>query len=485
MEVRGDGDGTCGNGGTEGVASAPTSGRGWPAPPAKIAFRGLAGDWVRLIDPHTESDMSAVLIQFLVAFGSAVGRGPHAMVESDRHACNLFAGMVGETAKARKGTSWGRTAGLFELVDEQWARKRVMGGLSSGEGLIWQVRDAIERLQPIREKGRVAGYESVKVDAGESDKRLLVLESELSSPLRVMAREGNTLSEVIRQAWDKGNLRSLSKNCPAVATDAHISVIGHITRDELGRELTAIDMANGFANRFLWAAVRRSKVLPEGGRLDEAEVRRLAEQLGRVLRWARCGAEIGRDDRARGLWAERYLDLSEGQPGLLGAVTSRAEAQVTRLSLIYALLAERTKVAEMDLQAALAVWDYCERSASYIFGKSPPSETEEERDRRQLVEFIRGRGGRVTARDLARGPRRYRETRAAEEALIGLAHARLGHWEDVRPATNGGRPTRAFLLSPEAPRDGDTTAETAGKAASSVPVAGADLVSELTGEVRP
>jgi hypothetical protein len=37
--------------------------------------------------------------------------------------------------------------------------------------------------------------------------------------------------------------------------------------------------------------------------------------------------------------AKMYLELSADRPALLGAATSRAAAQVLRLSLIYALLA--------------------------------------------------------------------------------------------------------------------------------------------------
>src|SRR5262249_48768290 len=71
------------------------------------AFHGLAGQLVRILDPHTEADRAAILVQFLVAFGNAVGRGPHFITEADRHGTNLFAVFVGETAKGRKGTSWG------------------------------------------------------------------------------------------------------------------------------------------------------------------------------------------------------------------------------------------------------------------------------------------------------------------------------------------------------------------------------------------
>lgn len=39
----------------------------------------------------------------------------------------------------------------------------------------------------------------------------------------------------MRQAWDGGTLNHVVKNNPMTATDAHISVIGHITPYELKR----------------------------------------------------------------------------------------------------------------------------------------------------------------------------------------------------------------------------------------------------------
>jgi hypothetical protein len=138
-----------------------------------------------------------------------IGRGPHYAVEGDLHTTNLFTVMVGDTSKGRKGTSWGRVRQLFALVDDGWVDRCIQSRLSSGEGLIWAVRDPV--YKPERQgKGSSTRYEDVMVDAGISDKRLLVIESEFASTLRVMSREGNTLSPVIRQAWDRGDLRSMT-----------------------------------------------------------------------------------------------------------------------------------------------------------------------------------------------------------------------------------------------------------------------------------
>lgn len=84
----------------------------WPAALRPEALQGLAGEFVQLVKPETEADEAALLFSFLVAAGSLIGRGPYYQVGGDRHYTNLFAVIVGQTAKARKGMSWGRCAGL-------------------------------------------------------------------------------------------------------------------------------------------------------------------------------------------------------------------------------------------------------------------------------------------------------------------------------------------------------------------------------------
>jgi hypothetical protein len=198
----------------------------------------------------------------------------------------------------------------------------------------------------------------------------MVFEPEFANVLKVMARENNTLSAAIRSAWDSGNLRTLVKNSPAKATGAHISIIGHITKTDLLRYLDNTESCNGFANRFLWLCVKRSKCLPEGGQLQDSDFRFVATKIKNAIELAKSPCRIFRSDPAKEIWAEVYPQLSEGLPGLLGAVTGRAEAYVTRIASVYALL-DCSEVIEPDhLLAALAVWDYCFESCQYIFGNA-------------------------------------------------------------------------------------------------------------------
>ena len=235
------------------------------------------------------------------------------------------------------------------------------GDLSTGEGLIHQVRDPVERLV-----GHGKDRHVEVVDEGVEDKRLLVESAEFAATLRMMRRDGNTLSAVVRQAWDRGDLRATSKTNPSVATGAAVAVSGHITVAELRRELCETDAASGFANRFLLTCVKRSKVLPDGG--EPVDTAALAAEAGRRLAEAREVDRMRRDAAASALWHRVYPALSAERPGLLGAVTGRAEAQVLRLSMIYALLDGTGTVGEAHLRAALELWRYCRESVSHIFG---------------------------------------------------------------------------------------------------------------------
>lgn len=325
---------------------------GWPTlHPA--AMHGPLGEIVRTLAPHTEADPVALLADLLVSFGNCVGSGPHALADASRHPARLNAVLVGQTARGRKGTARANIGALFEETSPDWATKRVMGGLSTGEGLIAAVRD------PMSDDDKDA----------PKDKRLLVYEPEFARVLAVAGRDGNVLSAIIRDAWDTGRLRVMTRKDPLVATDAHISVLGHITVEELERRLSDTEAANGFANRFLFVCVRRSKLLPDGGNLHPDEFVRLVRLLRMALEGGRKVGRVVRDEEARTLWASMYEEAAANeQGGLVGAVTARAEAQLLRLSVTYALADGTGTVTPAHLRAAWAMWEYAEASARFVFG---------------------------------------------------------------------------------------------------------------------
>ena len=416
----------------------PTS-SAWPEPLADEAFYGLPGEIVRVILPHSEADPAALLVQTLVAAGNAIGRKPYFQAEADRHGANLFAVLVGLTAKGRKGASWGQVRRVMAQADEGWAGACVQSGLSSGEGLIWAVRDPIQKREPIKSDGRVVDYEMVETDPGVTDKRLLVHESEFASTLRVLGREGNTLSAIVRSAWDTGNLRTLTKASPAHSTGAHISIIGHITRDEALRYLDSTEAGNGFGNRILWVCTRRSKALPEGGSLSDADLALVVGQLKSTLAFASDVEQLTRNEDARQIWHAVYAELSEGKPGLLGAMVARAEAQVMRIACIYALLDQSSTVRASHLQAALAVWEYCEASAKFIFGNSLGDPVADE-----ILRALRQAPDGLTRTDIRDLFGRHKRTGEISRALaVLIEHGAISY----KAEATDGRPAERFFTS--------------------------------------
>jgi hypothetical protein len=411
-------------------ADAPTravdsNGARWPEPLAPEAFYGLSGEFVRAIEPHSESDPAALLLQFLTAFGNVLGRGPRFLVEGHFHFTNLFVLIVGQTSRGRKGTSWAQVREIFSLIDPVWGLTRIHGGIGSGEGIISKVQDAILRGEKL-------------VEEGSLDKRLLLLESEFAQVLAVVKREGCTVSEVLRRAWDGTTLQTLVRRSPAIATGAIISLVGHITKDELLRHLDQTEVANGLMNRFLFCCARRSKCLPDGGSFSAEQIDPLVEKLRGAVEFARKTEKMNRDEGARTLWRTIYPKLTEDRAGLFGATISRSEAQVLRLSMICALLDSSAIVREEHLLAALAVWTYCEASAQHIFGDSLGDPVADE-----ILRALRATPGGLTRNEARELFQRHKTSSELDRAIGALL--RFGLIE-IRTEDTSGRPAQRLIV---------------------------------------
>ncbi|MDO8487052.1 MAG: DUF3987 domain-containing protein, partial [Candidatus Curtissbacteria bacterium] len=276
------------------------------------------------------------------------------------------------------------------------------------------------------------------VDEGVADKRLLVVEGEFSQTLRVMAREGNTLSSVLRNAWDNGDLQTLTKNSPAKATNAHISIIANITPDELTRYLTDTDSNNGFANRFLWVSTKRSKFLPRGGNLQDSALAPLIERIKAAVKYATYTEEITRSEETWAIWEQVYPALSGGREELFGALTSRADANVTRISCIFALLDQSDVVEPQHLLAALAVWQYVEDSVKYIFQNKTGDYVAD-----RIYEAIQQKG-RLTKTDISNLFERNQKASKINDGLLLLETNRLIKKE---MQSTDGRNVECWILS--------------------------------------
>ncbi len=391
----------------------------WPTPPAEAAYHGVLGDIAQAVAPFTEADPVGVLGTVVAMFGSACGGGC-AFYQGSQQRTNLSLLLVGDTGfRGRKGTSLDLGRAVFRLAYPELETHWLVGA-ASGEALTGHYARELEEAQ---KAGRAY------------DERVLLVEPEFGRLLTIMGREGSTLSPVLRNAWDGAALGHARSRDESLVTNHHVTLLGHITPQELRAKLTDVDAANGFTNRILMLAVRRSHIIPFPEAPDR-HVGAFIEPLRAAIEAARTPAELTFDAAGADRWAWFYAELATTpRMGLAGAVTGRHEAQVARLALVYALADRSRHIGEAHLEAAIALAEYARRSAVWALGDSTGN-----------------RHADVLLRMLADGPLGWKEAKlalglrtAADMAEVVGVLVDAGLVEVVSlPRPGGGRPRRVI-----------------------------------------
>jgi hypothetical protein len=426
----------------------------WPRLSDK-AYQGLLGTIVKAVSPETEADEVGVLLCLLCGFGNAVGRTAHVRVGARRHYANLFACLCGASSSA-KGEAWGVVRYFLRQAEPAWAGACIAGGFGSGEGLAWRVRDDFTKQEPVKEQGSIVGYRPVIVP-GASEKRALFVEAELTKAISLARQEKSTLSEMLRHAWDGEPLEYANKGDNAYrATEHHISILGMITPSALAHALgkgKGTEASDGTFSRFLWALVRSEKTLPYGGNVSVLDA--FAVPLRQAIVKAKAVEEVRLSPETGALWESeqaRLKHLCDSVP-----CTEKARPYVLRLALCYALADGRAEISLNHLEAALALWAYCEASARFLFKPDnkplPLSVKSEEPLWLRLLKAISDKPGvsRTGLRDVAGHKMAAGELDAALSDLEGRG---LAHQRECKPE-GGGRPAECWFPGPgPSPPDG-------------------------------
>lgn len=317
----------------------------------RAAFYGLAGDIVTAIQGETEADPAALLGTLLVGFGNAAGPSAHARVHDDLHPSRLFVAIVGATSSGGKGTSLSTVIPFLRAADEEWCSECRKSGFGSGEAIIAEISGALRS----------------KDEEGPIERRVLVEEPEFARLLTINGREGSTSSPILRRAWENGRLESRLSKTRMVATGAHLSLLAHISPEELRGKLSSLEVASGFANRMLFVLSRRARKLPSGGNIPGSVVSEFGQRLNEAIRFASSVDLMRRTPEAEKLWAQFYF-AEPDREGIVGAVCNRWHAQKLRLSVTYALLDLSAEIRPEHVIAAEAFWRYCAGSAEHIWG---------------------------------------------------------------------------------------------------------------------
>jgi hypothetical protein len=396
-----------------------------------VAFHGLLGELVLRTQRETEGNPLFVLLHLLVFFGVAVGRGPHFITGATHHFLSLFVGLVGPTGIGRKGSAADVAIEIWKKVDPEFAKEKIRGGLNSGAGLLYHLRDGTER------RGKNGKSEC---DEGVSDKRHVFLESELSSALMQGHREHDPILCQLRDLFDcRPRVGSYTKD-PTTVTGGHIGIVGHCTQADLHVHLGDTDKANGTGNRFIWHYGGRSKSLPEGGDVFDLLDNMLSRELNALKDAIEFGAGVGKICRASSLkarWKLIYDDFGNPRPGKIGAFYARAPVIVMRIASIFAIADRCREVGEAHLNAAMAIWEHSERSLRYIF------RADLDRNAEKLLTAISAAAPNgLTATEIRAVFGRHLDSATIKDHLEGLLADRVIERIDSQPT--GGRPATRY-----------------------------------------
>ncbi len=350
-------------------------------------FYGILKDVADIATRHSEASSVAVCANFIGTFAAMVGRGTFQWIGDGVCHCRPFFLLVGRTGKARKGTSEYTVRRIFNhaerlLHDEYPSLKRHEGGLSTGEGLGWSIRDREEDDDSNKTKDKD------KDKGGTDDKRLYVVEAEFAGAMAAASREKNTLSATIRTCWDGKAISPLVKNALWSATNPHIVINGHITAAELIAKMSDVDAQSGFLNRFVILHIVRPKLVALPRRTPDEDVARVAVLVADAVRFAagmdvRAGnvLEVKLSPDAIKLWCAEYPALTAEHDGIAGALLVRSEIYARMLAMVFALLDKTAVIEPKHIQAALAWVDYWRDSVQYIFATlAARAETEKLKD---------------------------------------------------------------------------------------------------------
>lgn len=332
----------------------------------KKAFFGLIKEVIETAAVNCEASAVSVGITLIHYIAACIGRKVYLPIGDYILHCRPYSLIVGQSSKARKGMSQSLVKKIFlEIAQINKYLPPIINGLSTGEGLIYLVRDSDDK------------------DQGISDKRALVIETEFANILKKSKREQSILSQIIRQAYDGETIATRTRVNSCKATDPHIVILGHITADELKKTIAnTTEATNGFINRFLIINTKREKIISLPPATNIKKIKSIAFDINQILKefdpLSKTIHEMKIDIEAAIYWDKVYSVLTAESYGIIGELTNRHDHFPLIYAMIFAILEGRFTITELDIERALYWVDYGQQSIRYIFSSV---ETEESQKR--------------------------------------------------------------------------------------------------------
>jgi len=405
------------------------------------AFHSISSDFVNTATKNSEASKIAIAVNVMAFFCATIGRCICQWIGDNKIHCRPFFLIVGKSGKARKGTAEALPKRVFQRVDELLREKEQnhlslnvhSGGLSSGEGIGYAIRDP----------------STDGTDQGIVDKRLLVIEPEFSNVLANCRRETSTLSAVIRNLFDGRDLSPLTKTNRTRATKPHVVIVSHTTIHELMKKIGALEINNGLLNRFLICFVQRERFMPLPEKTKEEDIDRLANWVVTILEFIdnevakqNGELEIAMSDEAKQVWEKVYPVLSSDTFGDVGVLLARSEVYARMLAMIFTLLDKKTTIEICHIKAAIYWIDYCGASVRYLFQKAQESQIEQLSD--TIISLLQ-KDRQMTRTEINNALNRHTMANEIAQALEHLLTQSPPRISQTKEETNG-RPKVIYKL---------------------------------------
>lgn len=243
---------------------------------------------------------------------------------------------------------------------------------------------------------------------------------------------------------------------------AAVSIVGTVQPSTLRRLLGRQHFENGLAARLLLAMPPKRTRQWSEAETDEDLDRRVEAVLSALYELPPIEgehgpepAEIGLSESGRHAWVEffnRHADRQVDASGDLAAVLAKIEGAAARLALVIHATRQAAggrrvseAIDEKSVLAGIRLAEWFASEAERVYRVL--GESEEDRQRREVLDLIQRRGGGLTPNELRKRCRRFTTNEEAELYLAGLVKSGLGTWHEVEHGPKGGRPAIEFRLS--------------------------------------
>ena len=338
-------------------------------------FPGLLDEVVHHCCDQSEAAPVAVAANCLVHFAALVGSVVYIPIGNERRRLNEFFLMVGPTGMG-KGSSWHGPKQIFRQTEEclatRFTERRKQGN-----------SEDIDKYPELKiHTGGLSSSEGMAASLDDSevtDKRMLVCEPEFGNIMTQCQRQGNTLSAVMRNAYDGVDIKPLTKRNRVQVTEPYICLMANTTAQEFNRhDISNMLHHNGMLNRFLILWQHPPAPVPFPPPVADSHIEALAEAFADRILFARNYSyqtdyrktqprPLSLDPDAKSCWAAHYNKLiNRPDCEQVTSLTRRHRLHALLLASYFALLDYRMSLSSDDIHTALDWCAYSHASVVYI-----------------------------------------------------------------------------------------------------------------------